>query len=111
LIAGRSGLAAPVLPSGMQVSTKLVGQVLDFDPALHVAPQQIGSLDRVSQFAVVAARQALAQSGVRWPTGLPNVPQSSSGLDRAATRQSMTASIAFTPKPLHVYTRLPFPRR
>ena len=54
----------------MQVSTKLVGQVLDFDPALHVAPQQIGSLDRVSQFAVVAARQALAQSGVRLDDGL-----------------------------------------
>lgn len=64
LIAGRSGLAAPVLPSAVQVSTKLVGQALDFDPALHFEPQQIGGLDRVSQFAVVAARQALAQSGL-----------------------------------------------
>ena len=64
LISGRSGLAAPVLPAAMQVSTKLVGQVLDFDPSQHFEPQQIGLLDRVSQFAVVAARQALAQSGL-----------------------------------------------
>ena len=70
LIAGRSGLAAPVLPPTMQVNTKLVGQVLDFDPALHFEPQQIGSLDRVSQFAVVAARQALAQSGLVLRDGL-----------------------------------------
>jgi len=64
LIAGRSGLAAPVVASAMPVGTKLVGQVLEFDPAAHFEPQQIGSLDRVSQFAVVAARQALAQSGL-----------------------------------------------
>lgn len=70
LIAGRSGLAAPVLPSAMQVSTKLVGQALDFDPTLHFEPQQIGWLDRVSQFAVVAARQALAQSGLLLCDGL-----------------------------------------
>jgi nodulation protein E len=48
----------------MQVSTKLVGQVIDFDPKLHFEPQQIGLLDRVSQFAVIAARQAVAQSGL-----------------------------------------------
>lgn len=70
LIAGRSGLAAPVLPSAMQVSTKLAGQVLDFDPTRHFEPQQIGSLDRVSQFAVVAAKQALAQSGLSLCDGL-----------------------------------------
>jgi nodulation protein E len=64
LMAGRSGLAAPVLPTGMQANTRLVGQVTHFDPASHFEPQQIGSLDRVSQFAVVAARQALAQSGL-----------------------------------------------
>jgi nodulation protein E len=54
----------------MQVSTKLAGQVLDFDPTRHFEPQQIGSLDRVSQFAVVAAKQALAQSGLSLCDGL-----------------------------------------
>jgi nodulation protein E len=59
-----------MLPSAMPVSTKLVGQVMDFDPTLHFEPQRIGLLDRVSQFAVVAARQALAQSGLSLRDGL-----------------------------------------
>jgi nodulation protein E len=70
LIAGHSGLALPTFAPGVQVSTKLVGQVKDFDPAAHFEPQRIGLLDRVSQFAVVAARQALAQSGLSLRDGL-----------------------------------------
>lgn len=70
LIAGRSGLAPPVASPAMQVGTKLVGQVTDFDPTLHFEPQRIGLLDRVSQFAVVAARHALAQSGLLLSDGL-----------------------------------------
>ncbi len=64
LIAGRSGLAPPVFPPAIQVSTKLVGQINDFDSLAHFDPKLVGLLDRVSQFAVVAARQALAQSGL-----------------------------------------------
>lgn len=70
LIAGRSGLAIPILPSTKHLTTKLVGQVHDFEPSEHFEPQQIGLLDRVSQFAVVAARQALAQSGLLLCGGL-----------------------------------------
>jgi nodulation protein E len=70
LIAGHSGLAPPVLSPTMQVGTRLVGQVAHFDPTLHFEPQRIGVLDRVSQFAVVAARQALAQSGLSLRDGL-----------------------------------------
>ena len=70
LIAGHSGLAPPTLVPAVQVSTKLVGQIKDFDPASHFEPQRIGLLDRVSQFAVVAARQALAQSGLSLRDGL-----------------------------------------
>ena len=64
LIAGRSGLAPPSAELAPHVSTKLLGQVRDFDPAAHFEPSQVAVLDRVSQFAVVAARQALAQSGL-----------------------------------------------
>jgi nodulation protein E len=70
LIAGHSGLAPPTLAPAVQVNTKLVGQVKDFDPAAHFDPQRVGLLDRVSQFAVVAARQALAQSGLSLCDGL-----------------------------------------
>lgn len=38
----------------------------DFDPAAHgFTPAQAGRLDRAAQFALVAAREALADSGVR----------------------------------------------
>ncbi|MDO8535024.1 MAG: beta-ketoacyl-[acyl-carrier-protein] synthase family protein [Xanthobacteraceae bacterium] len=70
LIAGHSGLAPPTFAPAVQVNTKLVGQVKDFDPAAHFDPQRVGLLDRVSQFAVVAARQALAQSGLSLRDGL-----------------------------------------
>ena len=62
LIAGQSGLAPPKFSTDVQLSTKLVGQVKDFDPSAHFESQQISVLDRVSQFAVVAARQAVTQS-------------------------------------------------
>jgi len=64
LTEGRSGLSPPTLESTAQLNTKLVGQVKDFDATKHFEPQRIGLLDRVSQFAVVAARQALVQSGL-----------------------------------------------
>jgi nodulation protein E len=64
LIAGRSAFAPATLGSAAQATSKLVGEVKGFDPAAHFEPSQILLLDRVSQFAVVAARQAVSQSGL-----------------------------------------------
>jgi nodulation protein E len=64
LIAGRSGFAPATLGNAAMATGKLVGEVKDFDPAAHFESSQILLLDRVSQFAVVAARQALSQSGL-----------------------------------------------
>jgi nodulation protein E len=64
LIAGRTGLAPPTLGTAAQATGKLVGEVKDFEAAIHFEPSQILLLDRVSQFAVVAARQAIGQSGL-----------------------------------------------
>jgi nodulation protein E len=64
LIAGRSGFAAATLGTAAQASGKLVGEVKGFDPATHFESSQVPLLDRVSQFAVVAARQAMSQSGL-----------------------------------------------
>ncbi|HET7805386.1 MAG TPA: beta-ketoacyl-[acyl-carrier-protein] synthase family protein [Pseudolabrys sp.] len=64
LIAGRSGFAPPTLGSAAQASGKLVGEVKGFEPASHFESSQILLLDRVAQFAVVAARQAVSQSGL-----------------------------------------------
>ena len=64
LIAGRSGFALPTLGTAAQATGKLVGEVKSFEPATHFKSSQILLLDRVSQFAVVAARQAVSQSGL-----------------------------------------------
>jgi 3-oxoacyl-[acyl-carrier-protein] synthase II len=45
--------------SGVQV-----GALIDWDPAAHFKGAEAGSLDRVAQFALVAAGQALAASGI-----------------------------------------------
>jgi len=63
LAQGRSGVRR--LPeeitrgSGVQV-----GAFIDWDPAAHFKGTEAGSLDRVSQFALSAASQALAASGL-----------------------------------------------
>ncbi len=51
---GRGGLSDQVLGAAVQ----------GFDPAQHFQPQQLARMDRFSQFALVAARQAMAQAGL-----------------------------------------------
>lgn len=70
LIAGRSGFAPPTLGTAAQATGKLVGEVKNFEPAAHFESSQVLLLDRVSQLAVVAARQAVRQSGLALGGGL-----------------------------------------
>ena len=64
LVAGRSTFAPPTLGTAAQATGKLVGEVKGFEPAAHFESSQLALLDRVSQFAIVAARQAVSQSGL-----------------------------------------------
>jgi nodulation protein E len=64
LVAGRSTFAPATLGTAAQATDKLVGEVKGFEPAAHFEPSQLPLLDRVSQFVVVAARQAVDQSGL-----------------------------------------------
>ena len=62
---GVSGLGPITLsPMPEELTQKVAGEVKDFDPLKHFEERQISTLDRVSQFAVVAAREAIAQSGL-----------------------------------------------
>ncbi len=45
-------------------------QILDFDPAAHLDDRTAGLLDRFAQLGLVAARQAVADSGVVWTDAL-----------------------------------------
>ncbi len=46
------------------LNVKIAAEVRGFDPAAHFDPKRLALLDRVSQFALVAAREAIAQSGL-----------------------------------------------
>src|SRR5215470_9336563 len=48
------------------LNIKIAAEVRGFDPAAHFDPKRLILFDRVSQFALVAARQAVAQSGLEF---------------------------------------------
>jgi nodulation protein E len=70
LIDGRSGFGPPTIFDAGRLNTKVVAEVKDFVPSEHFDTRQISFLDRVAQFAVVAAREAIGQSGLSFRDGL-----------------------------------------
>jgi nodulation protein E len=53
-----------------KLNQKMLGEVKNFDPLRYFDERQLNTLDRVSQFAVVAAREAIAQSGITFDGAL-----------------------------------------
>ncbi len=49
-----------------KLAFKNASEVQNFDPAAHFTPSQIDHLDQFSQFALVAAREAVRDSGIEW---------------------------------------------
>jgi nodulation protein E len=65
LKAGTSGLGPLTLPAEAEtLQQKVAAEVKGFDPMQHFEERVIPQLDRVSQFAVVAAREAIKHSGI-----------------------------------------------
>ncbi len=64
VVAGRSAIA-PIanLRPGL-LSVPIAAQVLNFEASRHFNSKQANMMDRVSQFAVVAAREAMADCGL-----------------------------------------------
>lgn len=69
MVEGRSGIG-PIanIPTDL-LNVKIAAEVRGFDPAAHFDPKRLPLLDRVSQFALVAAREAVAQSGLDFRAG------------------------------------------
>ncbi|NNM82327.1 MAG: beta-ketoacyl-[acyl-carrier-protein] synthase family protein [Burkholderiales bacterium] len=63
LMAGRSGVRELSAAFAEKLSIRVAAEV-DFDPSAHFNRMKLGSLDRFSQFALVAAREAFADSGL-----------------------------------------------
>ena len=67
---GVSGIAnATIIPTD-QLAHKVVAEVKNFDPRQYFDDRQIAMLDRVSQFAVVAAREAIAHASISFDRDL-----------------------------------------
>src|SRR5262245_56817715 len=67
---GVCGIAESTLIPSELLLHKVVAEVKEFDPARHFTDRRLAMLDRVSQFAVVAAREAIAHSGLSFERGL-----------------------------------------
>lgn len=61
---GRAGIGPIANIATDLLQVKIAAEVRGFDPAAHFEPKRLTFLDRVSQFALVAAREAVAQSGL-----------------------------------------------
>ena len=70
LVAGRVGIGPPTIVPADLLQGEPVAEVADFVPTAHFTERELAPLDRVSQFAVVAARQAIAQSGLTFDEAL-----------------------------------------
>ena len=65
---GRSGIAPFTnIPTDLLV-VKIGAEVRGYDPAVHFDSKRLVFLDRVTQFALIAAREAVAQSGLEFKT-------------------------------------------
>ena len=70
LAAGRSGIGPNIQPELDVLQIRINAAVKDFDPEAHFDAKDLPILDRYTQFALVAAREAVAQSGLEFSDGL-----------------------------------------
>ena len=66
LEAGRSGIGEITSLPHDQLQVRIAAEACRYDPAAHFEPKRLTFLDRFSQLAVVAAREAVVDSGIRF---------------------------------------------
>ena len=64
LVDGRSGIGPITLFDASEMDSRIAGEIKSFDPDTLLSPRESRRLDRFSQFALVAARQAIADAGL-----------------------------------------------
>ena len=66
LVAGKSGIGPMTQIDTTEQATKIAGEVKDFDPNNFIDRKEARHMDRFTQLAIVAADQAVADSGIRF---------------------------------------------
>ena len=61
---GRGGIRALDHPQAHELRVVIAAQVQGFDPAAHFSEKSLPLLDRFSQFALLAAREAVSEAGI-----------------------------------------------
>ena len=64
LLAGESGIDLITAFDTSEFATKIAGEVKGFDPEAYFDKKDIKKLDRYTQFAIIAAREAIKDSGL-----------------------------------------------
>jgi nodulation protein E len=67
---GRSGIGALEFPAVDRLSIAIGGQIRNYRPERHFSRQELTFYDPFCQFALVAAREAITQSGLVFDAGL-----------------------------------------
>ena len=67
---GKSGIGQPATVPVELLQKEVVAEIKDFDPHKYFDDRAIAPLDRVSQFAIVAAKEAVAASSLSFDDGL-----------------------------------------
>ncbi len=70
LRAGRSAIRPIELLDTSKIGFHNAAEVSGYDPAAHFTPSQLDHLDRFAQLALVAAREAVRDSGIAWTPAL-----------------------------------------
>ncbi len=63
-VGGRSGIGPVSLVDAGDLAVRIAGEVSGFDAGAHLGVREARKLDRYTQFAVVAAREAVAHAGL-----------------------------------------------
>ena len=70
LARGVSGIAPALTIPTEQLTQKVVAEIKDYDPLKYFDERAAAPMDRVAQFGVIAAREAIAHSGLTFGGGL-----------------------------------------
>lgn len=63
LLSGRNGIASITLFDASRHDSRIAGEVKGFDPHIYMDRKEAKRMDRFSQFAVAASKQAIADAG------------------------------------------------